>query len=272
MNNGFTRLDTKDGLTLFRCDVFAATGIVRHAFSTRLGGVSASKQLNLGMHTTDDKTLVMENYRRFCNAAKVELSHLVLSEQVHSANLAIVGRNDCGMGLTRPTRLTETDGLITAEPGVALATFYADCTPILLLDPVKRVIASVHSGWRGTLARIGRQAAAKMCAHFGCCPTDILAAIGPSIQQCCFEVGEDVRDLFINEFGSGIEPLIVQKGEKFYIDTQSINAAQLQEEGLLPEHIDSIGMCTMCNTGLFFSHRGDSASTGRMCAVIELTE
>lgn len=262
----------KNTFAILTCASFARTGLVRHGFSTRTGGISgrAFTSLNLGTHTADSKENIRVNYVRFCNGIGVDMDRLVLSHQVHSDNVRVVTAADAGRGLARMPELTDVDGLITAERGLPIATFYADCTPILLLDPVKRVIASVHSGWKGTLSRIGRKAVQKMELEFGCRAENILAATGPSIKQCHFEVSEDVYSLFVSEFGETATACTIEKNGKYYIDTDAINISELTAEGLLPEHISICPECTYCRNDLFFSHRADGGKTGRMCAAIEL--
>lgn len=247
------------------------TGFVRHGFSTRVGGVSHGdfSSLNLGVHTSDSQENVKENFKCFCAAICVSEKTLVLANQVHSSEIRIVTKSDCGIGLERPG-FPGVDGLITAEPGVALATFYADCTPFLLFDPKKKVIASVHSGWRGTLARIGRKAVQTMRREFGCRPEDILAVSGPSIKQCHFEVGWDVFSDFLQMFGNRRLRNTVFHNDKYFLDTDQLNQEQLLEEGLLPEHIAMCMECTCCNPARYYSHRYSHGATGRMCAVISL--
>jgi len=261
-----------DGGRVITCTAFSQTGIVHHGFSTRIGGVSAGafSSLNLGMHTQDDKDNVQDNFRIFCRDISVDVHNLVLSQQVHETELYQADRDDCGKGLYCESDLQGIDGLITDKPGVALATFYADCTPILLLDPKRKVIASVHSGWRGTVGKFARKAALYMQKAYGSKREDILAAIGPSIKQCHFEVGEEVYLDFAAAFGSRVERVTTFKDDKYYIDTDALNVQLLLEAGLSFENIHVCPLCSYCEEELLFSHRRDSGSTGRMCAVIEL--
>lgn len=254
------------------CPSFEETGCVHHGFSTRLGGVSSGvlSSLNLGLHTEDSRQHVDENYSRFCSAVGVEKKKLILPRQVHSAEVKIVSRCDEGKGFARESDLGDFDALITAEPGLPIGVFYADCTPILFLDPVKRVVAAVHSGWRGTYARIGRKTVQMMRRSFGCCPENILAAFGPSIKKCHFEVGSDVFVQFCEGFGTRNLHTSKAVGDKFYVDTDLLNRQQLLEEGLREENISFCNLCTFCHHDRFFSHRADGGRTGRMCAVIKL--
>ncbi len=260
-----------DGLRVLKSDAFTKTGLVRHGFSTRKGGNSkgAFSGLNLGRFTLDDRETVLENYRLFCTDLGIAPERLVVPKQVHSKRVVPVAARDAGKGLFRDSDLPELDALVTNEPGVCLATFYADCTPILLLDPVKKVIASIHSGWRGTLQKIAGEAVLCMQERYGSDPADILAAMGPSIKQCHFEVDEDVYFAFSEVFPELIDRYTEKKGSKFYIDTDVLNVDTLKRAGLLSEHISRCEDCTYCESETYFSHRREG-STGRMCAVIEL--
>ena len=257
---------------ILTCSLFNQSKAVRHGFSTRLGGVSEAPYdtLNLGLRTEDCVENVRENYKRFCNAVGVDETKLILTRQVHSRDIKIVTKSDCGKGLAKESDLGEFDGLITAQRGVPIAVFYADCTPILLLDPKKKVIAAVHSGWRGTMSRIGRYAVQIMRREFASKPEDILAAFGPSIKKCCFEVGSDVFVEFCQMFGARALSGTKEVNDKFYVDTDKLNKEQLIAEGLKEENISICEECTFCNNDVFYSHRADKGKTGRMCAVIEL--
>lgn len=260
-----------DGHRVITCDALTETGLVRHGFSTKKEGTSPGKyaSLNLGIHTSDDPQLVRQNFTLFCRDAAVDLQHLILAKQVHSTVVLPVTAKDAGKGLFLPRDFSEADGFVTNEPGICLATFYADCTPILLLDPVCRVIGSVHSGWRGTLGQIVCRAVSLMQSRYGSKSEDILVATGPSIKQCHFEVGKDVYELFTKQFGAVAEQNTVQKGEKYYIDTDAINVHSLISMGVLRRHIHLHTACTYCGKETFFSYRRDG-ETGRMCAMIEL--
>ncbi len=266
----------KDGFTyeggrVLYCDAFSEIGLVKHGFSTKKKGTSTGifSSLNLGVHTKDCRENVEQNFSLFCEELSIDSSHLVLSQQVHGTAIYRAGLKDCGKGLYRESDLQEIDGLVTNEPGVALATFYADCTPILFLDPVQKVIASVHSGWRGTVQKIAQRAVMTMMREYGCNSEQILVAMGPSIKQCHFEVDEDVYLEFLLHFHGMAEKSTIKKNGKYYIDTDALNIYSLLQMGISQEHIHTCNLCTYCNEELFFSHRRDG-ETGRMCAVIEL--
>lgn len=262
-------LITLNNMPMVQFQHFSGAGLVSHGISTRLGGVSTGvwASLNLGFHRGDPGPNVSENYRRFTSALGIPLSNTVFSAQTHTVNLRRVYPSDRGKGIG-PTDIRQTDGLYTNEPDVALVTFYADCIPLLFLDPVKKAVAASHSGWRGTAAEIGRLTVEALIKEFGCDPGDILAGIGPSIGPCCFETDAPVAREFLKNpawkpyvsepFGAG----------KYKIDLWRVNKQILLDAGLRPGHIDCEPLCTCCNENLFYSHRRDGEKRGTMAAVI----
>lgn len=245
---------------------------VRHTFSTRLGGVSSGQfaTMNTSFLGGDDFCAVEENYRRLCGAVGIEISHLVLSRQTHTNNVRIVTKSDCGTGYTKPS-FNDVDGLITNESGVALVTQYADCTPLLFCDPVKRVCATSHAGWRGTVSQIGKVTVEKMINEFGCNPSDIIAAIGPCICQNCYEVDTPVFDAFVE---SGIDITNVFREGKdenhFMLNLVNANKNILISAGIKEENIDVSDICTCCNSDKLHSHRATGGKRGNLAAIIEL--
>ena len=190
------------GVPFLKYPILEKEGLVEHGISTRLGGVSEGflGSMNLSYTRGDDPAHVDENYRRIAVAIGVKPEHMVCTHQTHTTNVRIVTREDAGKGVTREKDYTDVDGLITNVPGICLVTFYADCVPLLFLDPVKKVVASSHSGWRGTVNRMGQVTVEKMQKEFGCDPKNILACVGPSICQECYEVSEDVIDMLSRRF------------------------------------------------------------------------
>lgn len=260
-----------DGHRLISCDALSETGLVRHGFSTRKDGTSSGNfsSLNLGIHISDKQENVRQNFILFCRDVGVEPKQTVFARQVHSTLVLPVTKQDAGKGIVLPGNLPEADGVVTNEPGVCLTTFYADCTPILLLDPVCSVIAAVHSGWRGTIGKIICEAICLMQKQYGSESRNIIAATGPSIKQCHFEVDEDVYLQFVETFGEIAQKSTVSKGQKYYIDTDSLHAHLLLSMGVLAQNIHTCKSCTYCDDSLFFSHRREGI-TGRMAAMIEL--
>ena len=242
-----------------------------HGFSTRFGGVSEGylTSLNLGTHRGDTRENVLENYRRFGAAVGFRPETLVFTKQEHTDIVRKVTGSDCGYGLEREADYVA-DGLITDEPGVTLACFFADCTPILLFDPVHSAIAAVHSGWRGTAMGIVKKAVEAMCREYGSVPSDIRAAIGPCISKCCFEVGAEVPQAMLDAFGADARAAIEPHGEKFHVDLKEINRLWLQKAGV--ETVDISPDCTRCQPVRFWSHRAVGQARGSLAAVISLKE
>ncbi len=246
---------------------------IRHGFSTRKGGVSAGalESLNLrGYIHGDLKENVEENYRRFCAAIGVDVQKVVLSQQEHLDHLRLVTADDCGKGLWRERDYRAVDGLLCNTPGIPLVVFSADCNVILLHDPVHRVIAAVHAGWRGTALGIAAKAVREMHAQFSSDPADICAAIGPAIGKCCFETDDDVPQALRQALGNAVEPYMTKNGAKWHIDLKAVNALWLRREGLT--RIDVSDLCTMCRSDLFWSHRRTGDVRGVQAAVICLEE
>ncbi len=188
--------------------------------------------------------------------------------QTHTDNVKIVKKIE---------KLENTDGIVTSKKGIALITTSADCISMLLYDPVKKVIASVHSGWRGTLKAIILKAIEKMQNEYQSNPKDIICCICPSIRQCCFEVDEDVKDLFYEKYKylSNINEIIKtgeikESKQKYCIDTVKINTQLLKNIGLKPENIIDSEICTMCNSNEFHSYRADKENFGVNAAIISL--
>lgn len=251
------------------------TGMVKHLFSTRLGGVSEGifASMNLSYSRGDRKEAVDENYRRIAGVLGCQVEDIVCSDQTHTTNLKVVGRQDKGKGVTRPRDYHDIDGLLTDEPGIVLATFYADCVPLYFVDTKRCAIALAHSGWRGTVARMGRCVAEKMREAYGTVPEDIVAAVGPSICQDCYEVSEDVAEAFAQEFckpGQEREILISKGGGKYQLDLWRANEIVLTEAGIVPSRIQVTDLCTCHNSGYLFSHRASQGKRGNLGAFLGL--
>ena len=254
---------------------YEALPYIRHMFTTREGGVSKDiyESLNLSFTRGDDETAVLENYRRVAQALGTSIDHIVTSDQTHTTNVRPVGKEDLGKGITRPRDYKDVDGMITDQPGVLLATFYADCVPLYFVDPVHKAIGLSHSGWRGTVGRMGQATVEAMERSFGSQPKDLLCAIGPSICQDCYEVSRDVAEAFIFAFPTH-EKEILQAGAlgKYQLDLWKANEIVLTEAGVLKEHIDLAGLCTCCNSSILFSHRASKGKRGNLGAFLMLTE
>lgn len=251
---------------------FAPERGVTAAFSTRLGGRSRGvfATLNLGLHVGDDPEAVLANRARFCASLGLDPRHLVACAQVHGNEVAVVGALDRGRGaFDHASSVPGTDGLVTTTPGVPLITFYGDCVPLFLFDPVKRAIALVHAGWRGTLGRIAARALAVLQEHCGTAPATVLAAIGPAIGPCCYAIGADLAVRFAREFPGGA---LVRRGADgaWRLDLWTANRRILLEAGVKAGHIAVARRCTACAADEFFSHRSSGGKTGRMAAILML--
>lgn len=251
------------------------TGMVKHCFTTRKGGVSEGifESLNLSFTRGDKKEAVEENFRRVAKAMGTEYENFVFTDQTHTTNVKRVGKEDVGKGLTRERGYTDIDGLITNEPGIVLSTFYADCVPLYFIDPVHRAIGLSHSGWRGTVRRMGKVTLEAMKAEFGTRSEDVICAIGPSICQSCYEVSEDVAVEFKQEFPGKEEKILMDKGNgKYQLDLWRANELILLEAGVKPEHLAVTNICTCCNDKLLFSHRASQGKRGNLGAFLSITE
>lgn len=248
-------------------------GII-HGFSSRLGGVSEGflSSMNLSFSRGDEPERVRENFHRIAESIGFSEKDLVFSMQTHTANVRRVGREDCGRGLERPVGYCDVDGLVTNEPGVVLATFYADCVPLFFVDPVHHCIGLSHSGWRGTVGKIGKATVETMAREFGSKPGDLLAAVGPSICQECYEVSEEVIGLFRENFAEKLWPKLFYRKDngRYQLNLWEANRLIFQEAGILPQHITVTDICTACNPELLFSHRASGGKRGNLAGFLEI--
>lgn len=243
-----------------------------HGFSTRLGGASRGvyASMNFSFSRGDDPDCVRENYRRMGEALGVDPARMVLSYQTHTTRVRRVGEEDAGKGILRERDYRDVDGLITDVPGITLVTFYADCVPLYFLDPVHRAIGLSHSGWRGTVNRMGRETLAAMKQAFGSQPEDMLCCIGPSICQDCYEVGEEVAQAFAGAFGKESETMLIktETAGKYRLDLWKANETVLREAGVPREQIQVTDLCTRCNPRYLFSHRAMGEKRGNLAAFL----
>jgi len=284
-NAGWTETKSR-GLRILRSGAFAKLPWLIHGFSTKLGGVSelhGQSVLNLGFIEGDTRENVLENRHRFQAALGASNLRLISLRQIHSDVVHI---------FDGPKAETcHGDASTTNSPGLLLAIQTADCVPILLVDPKERAVAAVHAGWRGTLARIVAKAVGQLQMHYKSKPPDLLAAIGPSIGGCCYEVGTEVAAQFLSqfaeapewfdEFRTGDEPNPIQwlnmmppghqpLPKNVLLDLKKANFAQLLAAGLPAANISVSELCTACRRDLFFSYRKDRPQTGRLMSVIDI--
>lgn len=236
---------------------------VTHCYTLRSGDM-----LNFPPIYKDEKML-KQSYQRICDCLGLDAHQVMKPHQTHTDNIEVVNEVKA---------LEDVDGMITNQKGLVLLTTSADCTSLLLYDPVKKAIGDVHSGWRGTLQAIGRKAVEKMIQEYDGKPENIICCICPCIKQCHFEVEDEVKDLFEKEYANlkNIDK-IIQKGEviegkqKYYIDTTEINRQLLKQVGLKEENIIDSGICTMCHPEQFHSYRVDKEKSGRNAAIISIS-
>lgn len=267
------RLHEKGGVFWLTYESLDETNLVKHGFSTRLGGVSEGvcSSMNLSFSRGDAPEAVRENYRRMANVLEIDVNRIVVSDQTHTTNVRRVTESDCGKGIFKPKDYTDVDGLITDIPGITLATFYADCVPLFFLDPIHKAIGLSHSGWRGTVHKIGKVTIDAMTREFGTHPSDLIVGIGPSICQDCYEVSEDVAKEFAAVFPEH-EVLrlgrLSEEGQKYQLNLWKANELVLLEAGARKENISYPGICTCCNPGFLFSHRASCGKRGNLAAFL----
>ncbi len=316
MDHTPTTTDARGGIEIIRDKKLAAIPWLVHGFSTRTAGFSSQyggNSLNLGFTPDDERETVERNRALFLGAlspghagdssglnaqhksqhnsqhnSKTSLGALITLKQVHSDRIHIISE-----AASPPPA---GDGMVTQVPGVLLAIQTADCLPILLVDTRQKVVATVHAGWRGTLARIAQKAVGAMQGHCGSKPEDILAAVGPGIHQCCYAVGLEVQQEFNSQFADAAElftevfesdpvrakyPLLFltsrppghsDLGPATHLNLVEANRRQLMEIGIAEAAISISALCTACHTEKFFSHRAEDGHTGRMMAVIGIRQ
>ena len=236
-----------------------------HFVSTRQGGVSkgAYKSLNIAFDVGDEKENVLQNRRLIMKEIGVLRESLVMAKQTHGSNVAVVREEDRGKGaFDFESALDGVDGMITNVPNVCLVVKTADCVPILLFDPARKVIGAVHAGWKGTVSKIAQEGVEKMVEVFGSDPKNILAGIGPSIGPCCYEVGSDVSQNVKIAFPDVQDQLLIQRENSVYFDLWMAGRIQLEKCGVTPKNIETMDVCTSCRSDLFYSVRKDG-TTGR---------
>ena len=240
-----------------------------HCFSTRQGGVSEGiyESLNLGANRGDFPAAVLENYHRLGAEVGFKTENLVFTQQIHEDSIRLVTSENRGEGLYRPV-IMSCDGLITQDKDVALTIFTADCTPVLLYDPISQSIGAVHAGWRGTALGIVEKAVEAMISNFDCDPANITAAIGPCISRCCFETTDDVPCAMLDALGDDAKAFIMPVKQKFMVDLKGLNALWLHRAGV--HNIDITQDCTCCDPQRFWTHRKTGNQRGSLASIIQL--
>ena len=254
-----------DGVVLYRFGGLGGAEGLIHAVLTRIGGVSQGPYatLNLGHTVGDDLAAVEENHRRALGALGLEPGQVVSPYQVHGACVGVVGR--AHLGTVQPA----TDALVTSVPAVPLLMRFADCAPVLFLDPVRRVVGIAHAGWRSVVAGVVGATVRTMTERLGCDPADLWAGIGPTIGPCCYEVGPEIAVAVEAACPPGAG--VVRDGDgRIHLDLPAAVQAQLRAAGV--GQIEDAGLCTACHVDEFFSHRAEHGRTGRFGIVMGLLE
>lgn len=288
-NGAVIQQHERNGIEYLTFPLLEETGLVKHLFTTRLGGVSEGiwGTMNLSFQRGDNPEHVLENFRRVGAVLGIRPEDMVTSKQTHTTNIRVVSEADKGKGVVRPLDYEDIDGLMTNEKGIALVTSYADCVPLYFVDPVHQAIGLAHSGWRGTVGQMGAKMVEAMGEQFGTKPQDLYAAIGPSICQECYEVSEDVASEFVSleeENKDIIQELlksgcydgsgkIVENGKvcgKYQLDLWLANAVILRKAGITLSRLAITDICTCHNPDYLFSHRASNGKRGNLCAFLML--
>lgn len=257
-----------EGVPLLTYPLLEKTEFVTHGFTTRMGGVSEGYCSTMNISTTrgDDPKAIEENQRRLARALGVRVEDFTYTHQTHTTNVAVVREEDRGK------RFMETDGMVTDVPGICLVTFYADCVPLYFVDPVHRAIGLSHSGWRGTVKRMGQVTLKRMKEAYGTKPEDVFAAIGPSICQDCYEVSGDVIEEFRENFSEFVWSQLFYEKEngKYQLNLWRANQIVLTEAGVEAQNIAVTNLCTHCNPEILFSHRSTGVKRGNLSALLAI--
>ncbi|MEK7448485.1 MAG: peptidoglycan editing factor PgeF, partial [Planctomycetota bacterium] len=267
------KLVIRQGLKFFQFNHLLKFPKLQHYITTRSGGGDHS--LNLGFHIGDKPAGVLANRRRLSRALGISLKNLTVGQQAHGSRVKIVSPEDIGRGASENrTAIRNIDALITQQPRAVLLTLSADCPLILCADPVRKVIANIHAGWRSLAGGIIKKTIERMVHRFGCRPADILAGVSPSIGPCCYEVQDDfIKSLKLknpeaNRYLIKRWPRYNRGGAKKYFNLPGLVKRRLETAGLKSKYIQMAGLCTKCHPELFYSYRRDGPGAGRFGALI----
>jgi hypothetical protein len=247
----------QENLPFYQFEILSRVEGIGHIVTTRSGGVSPPPRdsLNLSFGNGDKKAHIQKNLEVLSRAIGIASNHIITANQVHGSRVKVVSHLD-------NDGPDDSDALITAATGICVMVLTADCVPILLCDPARRVVGAVHAGWKGTLEGIAQKAVDVFVQNFGAQPQDMMAGIGPSIGPCCFEVGPEVEARFIETWGTW-DLRRGKKEGKNHIDLWNANARQLIHAGIPESQIEIANLCTCHNVDTFFSYRSEGATTGR---------
>lgn len=267
LKSGNCTIRTCEGVMYITFPIFEKAGGVKHCFSTKIGGVSQGRysQMNLSYTNGDDLKAVRENFKRICKCIDVRPDSVVVTRQTHTVNIRDVYTKD---DILPP----DTDGLITDKSGITLCSSFADCVPILFYCKNRHVIATAHSGWRGTVNEIGRLMVEKMAADYNCNPDDVLCVIGPAICKNCYEVDDTVMDKIKLLPYVTTDAYYKKTNGRYQLDLKEVCRQTLIEAGIAYDHILVSDICTCCNSEFLHSHRATGGKRGNLCALIALDD
>ncbi|WMJ88285.1 peptidoglycan editing factor PgeF [Anaerocolumna sp. MB42-C2] len=275
-NNEQAVLNTDKIAPFITFPILSDIGFIKHGFSTRLGGVSTGiyESMNLGFSNGDDPDSVTVNYKRISDSIGFSTENIVTTDQVHNTEIRLITAKDKGKGVVKKRDYKGIDGLITNEPGITLATYYADCVPLYLVDMKNKAIGLSHSGWRGTVKRMGKVTLEVMQQNFNTKPEDVITLIGPSICMDCYEVSKDVAEAFVNEFNpEQMKDILLDKGnDKYQLNLWQANRHIFIDAGVKDTNIHISSVCTSCNSDLLFSHRATKGKRGTLAAFLMIKE
>lgn len=268
----FTKKQTKE-IVFFELEFLEKQAPVKAVYTSRIKGNSQPPydSLNLGLHVGDSSETVLANRSLLAELLELPLENWVIGEQIHSNKVASVRQKDAGRGAyDKETVLKGIDAIVTNEPGLTLVTFYADCVPIFIVDPINRAIGLAHAGWRGTILQIGLHTVKKMIKEFGSQPDELIAAIGPAIGPCCYQIDNKVAKA-VREHLAWHDSVLMSDGDNHYrLDLPKANYLGLKAAGLKSENISAADICTRCSSDIFFSYRAANGVTGRQAALLSL--
>ena len=265
--HGFEKESVK-GVVFYTIPSFSRTGLVRHCFSTRIGGVSKGcfESLCFSLSREKNPDNFRENTTRLADACGVDYDSITVVNYEHGDNIYEIGSDDAGKGLTRENDIPKCDALVCSLKGTAAMTMHADCVPLFYLSDKTGTCAVAHAGWRGVIKGLPGKIASHIASMEGCNADGLLVGIGPHIKSCCFEVGSEVRDVFLDKYG---ERACRESDGRLYVDLEYAIICQFREAGIPAENITVSDLCTHCNEDLFYSHRRDRGMTGAMASMIQ---
>ncbi len=255
-------LSKRNAIAYLQAPVFSGCDFLVHAFGTRVGGASQDeyKSLNLSFREGDEEFRVLANWDKLSTAFEIPMENFLVLNQVHGDGIFVIKPH--GEYFNSREHLNY-DAIVTNRPNIAICIKTADCVPVFIVDPIKKVIAAVHAGWKGSALAITAKVARLLKSQYGSEARDLLAAIGPSIGPCCYEVDTAAADAFHGHHRCDTLLSPSKSKNRWMLDLVEANRTQLLEEGLTAEHIDTSGLCTKCRPDAFFSHRGSGGITGR---------